>query len=158
MKRASMLSDPDTTNNRDGITTIVSATSGPQADLGITLTSSPEPVPVNHALTLAMAVANGGPSDATSVVVTYTSSIPLAQVAIETITPSQGRCSPPVGHNPVTCQLGTLASRETATITITAFPAVRGPLISTATVAATESDPDSPNNMFTAFTAFTTLQ
>src|SRR5262249_34086541 len=122
-------SDPNTADNSDTLTTTVLAASG--ADLGITLTSSPEPVQIFHALTLTLAVANGGPRDATNVVATYTPSIPLAQVAIEIITPSQGSCSPPLGAPPITCQLGTLDSGAMATITMTAFPDVRGTFTST---------------------------
>ena len=131
-------SDPNTPNNSDPLTTTVLAPSN--AGLGITLTSSPQTVVRNRQLILTATVTNSSASDATTVVVTYTPSIPLAQVAIETIKSSQGACSPPVGSN-VTCQLGSLGGGAMATITMTAFPAVPGTFTSTATVTSDEFAP-----------------
>src|SRR5262249_17563920 len=83
--------DPFPANNTTAAITTVVATSG--ADLSITLTASPQTVQLFQRVTFTITVTNHGPSDATNVVTTYTATIPLAEVAIETLTPSQGSCS-----------------------------------------------------------------
>src|SRR6185436_17553148 len=62
---ASELSDPTPGNNTASTPTTVNA----NADLSITMTDSPDPVGVNQPLTYTLAVANAGPSTATSVTV-----------------------------------------------------------------------------------------
>jgi uncharacterized repeat protein (TIGR01451 family) len=135
--------DPNPANNLQSVTTLGSNPST-TADLRITLSSSPEPVPLNTPLILTATVTNGGPSDATNVVVTYTP--PNTDIDLTSAMPSQGSCSPPDGNTPITCSLGSLARGLRATITIVGIPRLQGTLTSTATVTADQVDPGQTNN------------
>ena len=140
---ASSTPDPNPANNRQSVTTLLLDTT--TADLSITLSSSPEPVPLGAPLLLTATVTNGGPSDATNVAVTYTppsAPQPTGNINLTSAMPSQGSCAQPGGP----CSLGTLARGFRATITFLGTPAVAGTLTSTATVTADQPDPDQSNN------------
>src|SRR5207245_1744551 len=64
-------------------------------------------------------------------------------------TSSQGTCS---GSPPVTCGLGTMSVGSAATVVVKVIPVQPQTMSSTASVSATEDDPDPSNNSSTAFT------
>jgi uncharacterized repeat protein (TIGR01451 family) len=128
--------DPNLENNIATEDTVVR----PAADLSITKSDWPDPATVEEPLTYTITITNAGPDDATDVTVTDT--LPI-DVDFGTATPSQGSCS---GTNPVICDLGTLTSGATATITIVVTPTMPGIIINLAEVTGAEPDPDPGNN------------
>ncbi|WP_328997312.1 hypothetical protein OHA18_22925 [Kribbella sp. NBC_00709] len=110
------------------------------ADVSITKTAKPDPVPAGGELTYTLVARNNGPSPAQDVTVTDT--LPDG-IDLVSATPTQGSCKS------TTCTLGTIASGSTATITVV----VRVPAASTATsltnvatVTTSTSDPNPDNN------------
>jgi len=118
-----------------------------EADLSITKVGVPDPVTVGNTLTYTLTVANGGPADATGVVVTDT--LP-SSFTLDSVNPSQGSCGN-VG-NTVTCDLGTIANGSNATITIEVTPTQAGIISNTAVVAGDQPDPDPSDNSDTETT------
>jgi uncharacterized repeat protein (TIGR01451 family) len=118
-----------------------------EADLSITKVGVPDPVTVGNTLTYTLTVANGGPADATGVVVTDT--LPSSFI-LGPVNPSQGSCGN-VG-NTVTCSLGTIANGSNATITIEVTPTQAGIISNTAVVAGDQPDPDPSDNSDTETT------
>jgi uncharacterized repeat protein (TIGR01451 family) len=115
------------------------------ADLGIEKTASPERrVKVGDQLTYTLEVTNGGPDPANGVTVHD----PLPEeVAFQDASASQGSCTESDGE--VTCDLGTLESGGSATVTIevTVVERPRPPKITnTASVTGDDDDPDTSNN------------
>lgn len=135
--------DPNTANNSATAVTTVTASS----DLAITKTDSPDPVTVGSNVTYTIGVTNNGPSTATNVVVS--DNVPPA-TSFVSASASQGTCSFSGGL--VTCNLGTVFSAGTATVTMVVTTSTSGTLSNTATVSATEPDPNTANNMATATT------
>jgi uncharacterized repeat protein (TIGR01451 family) len=128
----------------DATVTFSNSSSG--ADLSITNADSPDPITADSTLTYTLTVNNAGGSNATNVTV----SDPLpATVEFTSATPSQGSCS---GTATVTCSLGTINNGGSATVTIKVVPVQPGSISSTASVSATESDPNPANNSATATT------
>lgn len=117
------------------------------ADLSITKSASPDPVTPGSTLTYTLTATNNGPEDATNVIVTDT--LP-AGLSLVSVTSSQGTCT-----GTVTCNLGTLPSGATATITIVvtvdAATGCGATLPNTASIVSDVPDPDLTNN--TASTA-----
>jgi uncharacterized repeat protein (TIGR01451 family) len=129
--------DPNPANNTASASTNVSPN---PADLSIVKTSNaPSGTLPNSQVTYILAVANAGPSPANGVTVT---DVLPANVTFVSANASQGSCT---GTTTVTCNLGTLTSGGSATVTlvVTSGPAF-GPIVNTATVASTNPDPD-PN-------------
>jgi uncharacterized repeat protein (TIGR01451 family) len=91
-------------------------------------------------LTYTLTIANAGPLTATGV--TVTDSLP-ATVVLLTAAASQGSCS---GTTTVVCSLGSLAPSASATVTLTVRTGPVGPLFNTASVRASEPDPDPSND------------
>jgi uncharacterized repeat protein (TIGR01451 family) len=111
-------------------------------DLSIAKSDTPDPAAVGEPLNYTITITNTSFDDATNVVVTDT--LP-ADVTFGSATPSQGSCSSP---NPVICNLGTLTSGATATITIVVTPTVEGIIITNqAEVTGAEPDPNPANNV-----------
>jgi uncharacterized repeat protein (TIGR01451 family) len=136
--------DPNMTNNTAAAITIVN----PAADLSITKTGAPNPVLTSQNLTYTLVVTNLGPSAASSV--TITDALP-AGVSVVSAFATSGTCTNVGGL--VTCSLGTLATNTTATITIVGTAAAGSEIISitnTASVSATQFDPNPTNNTATA--------
>ncbi|NOZ28510.1 MAG: DUF11 domain-containing protein, partial [Chloroflexi bacterium] len=130
--------DPDTQDNQ----IIEETTLVRRADLSITKADEPDPVVISGTLTYILTVVNLGPSDATGVIVTDT--LP-AEVTFNSVTPSQGSCGGVAGV--VTCELGTVVSGGTATVTLAMTPTVTGLITNTAQTSGREPDPDTENNM-----------
>jgi uncharacterized repeat protein (TIGR01451 family)/CSLREA domain-containing protein len=124
----------------------------PPADLSITKSGAPNPVVSGNRLNYTLTVTNDGPGDATGV--TVTDPLP-GKVHFNSVTSTQGSCSrsatgPKDGT--VSCSLGTLANRGSASITIIVTTTIPGTLKNTATVSGNEPDPNALNNRATATT------
>jgi uncharacterized repeat protein (TIGR01451 family) len=135
--------DPNAANNE----ALASTTVSPAADLSLSKSDSPDPAIAGQALTYTLAATNDGPSTATGVIATDT--LP-AGVAFQSASASQGSCSQSSGT--VTCTLGMLASGAGATVTIVVRPLDPGGITNSASVQATEPDPDGADNQATADT------
>src|SRR6185436_718057 len=125
--------DPNTSNNTDN--TGNNGTAGPSADVSIvkTLTTG-GPYTIGQSISYSLFVANAGPSTATNVQVTDTpSSLTITNV-------SGGGCAA------LPCTIASLASGADATITVTATINATGAFDNTASVTATEPDPNTSNN------------
>ena len=118
-----------------------------QADLFIEKFDTPDPVAVGSALTYTLFVANVGPDAAAAVTVVDTLS---EAVTFVSATPSQGTCT---GTTTVTCNLGSIASDDDATVTIVVTANSLGTVNNTAFVTSTTADPVTENN--TAFSTTT---
>ncbi len=112
----------------------------PSTDLALTLTDAPDPVSVGAELVFKATATNRGPAGATGVKVGLT--LP-GNVSFVRAAATQGSCT---GTATVGCALGSLASGGTATVTVTVRPNSRGVLSTSASVSATEFDPDRANN------------
>ncbi len=101
--------------------------------------------PAGGNLSFTVSVTNNGPDTANSVVMT--DGLPPGTTFVSA-TPSQGSCS---GTTTVSCALGTLANGGTATINLVVkTSSTPGPVSNTATVSATEADPNTTNNSSTS--------
>jgi uncharacterized repeat protein (TIGR01451 family) len=119
----------------------------PDADLSISKSDSPDPVFAGQELTYTLEVSNAGPADATGV--TVTDNLPSG-VTFGSASASQGSCVEADGT--VTCDLGDVASGDTATVTIKVTPQSPGTITNTASVSAEEDDPNTENNSDTETT------
>jgi uncharacterized repeat protein (TIGR01451 family) len=119
-----------------------------QADLSLTKTGAPDPVPADAPITYTLTVSNAGPDMATVLVVTDT--LPPG-TSFVSATGTDWNCAHAAGT--VTCQRASLGSGLSSAITIVAnAPATSGTITNTATVAATQPDPDTTNNTASAST------
>jgi uncharacterized repeat protein (TIGR01451 family) len=131
--------DLNTANNSASAATTVT----PRADLAVTTTASPNPAIAGSTLTYTVTVRNNGPSAATGV--TMTDTLPSSNITYQSASSSQGSCSQSGGT--VTCNIGTLGSGSTATVTINVTPVKQGGSITnSASARANEPDPNSANN------------
>jgi uncharacterized repeat protein (TIGR01451 family) len=136
--------DPDPTNNAATASTTVD----PAADLQVTKTDSPDPVHLGQQLTYAITVKNNGGSNASGVILN--DQLPRA-TGFGSVSTSQGSCTRT--KTSVTCNLRSLASGATATVTIVVKPTQKGTITNTASATATQpSDPNTANNTATATT------
>ncbi|HXE74584.1 MAG TPA: DUF11 domain-containing protein [Candidatus Xenobia bacterium] len=117
------------------------ATIDADPDLVLSMTESPDPVPVSTNLVYTLTVANAGPDQATNVVLTDT--LPVDST-FQNSAAGQGSCSHSMGV--VTCTIGTIASAASVTTTITIRPTMVGSITNNASVTLTEVDPDTTNN------------
>jgi uncharacterized repeat protein (TIGR01451 family) len=113
------------------------------ANLAISKTASPNPATAAANLTYRIVVTNNGPSPATNVVVNDQL---VAGPALVSAIPTQGNCG---GTTTITCNLGAIANGAVAIVNITITPQTPGQLTNTASVAATENDPDTNDNSST---------
>lgn len=111
------------------------------ADLELTKSDSPDPVPVGGTLTYTLEATNAGPNRATGVTITDTVPASLSGV---TATSPDATCT--VSGRLVTCVVGDLASGETATVTIAGTTTVDGRITNTAAVVGDQPDPEIDDN------------
>ncbi|MCG3149727.1 MAG: hypothetical protein PCFJNLEI_03192 [Verrucomicrobiae bacterium] len=121
------------------VTKLSNIPSPPQADLHLTKTGPAGDAPISAPIAYTLLVTNLGPDQATTVVLTDT--LP-ATTAFLSAVPSQGTCQ--LQGNLLTCQLGTLTAAATVTLQLSA--STDGRLTNTASVTATQPDPDPSNN------------
>jgi uncharacterized repeat protein (TIGR01451 family) len=112
-------------------------------NLNLTKTASPNPGIALANLTYRITVTNNGPSPGTNVSMTDT--LP-GGVNFVSATPTQGSCS---GASTVICNLGSMANGAHAVINIVVVPQSPGQLTNTASVSASEMDPDTSDNSVT---------
>lgn len=149
--------DPATGNN--SATGRVSFTGS--ADLHLVKTAAPGPVVAGENLTYLLTVTNEGPSAAPNVVV---KDVLPAEVSLVSAVPSQGACSgttvPGDPLQPLTCNIGALASAGSATVTVVVKVNAAVPngtnLVNNAAVASDYADPDNGDNNATAVAAVVT--
>lgn len=135
--------------NFDKVSVLLNTSPTTGADLGVRNAGSRSPVAVGHKLTYTIPVVNEGPKDATNL--TLTDTLP-GELTLVSKTPSQGSCQ---GTSSISCDLGSLASAGSATVTIEVTvnaPGTNNMISNTASVSATESDSRPANNTATATT------
>lgn len=112
----------------------------PTADMGVTLTSTPNPAKRLSNVTNTLGVSNSGPDTANTVMVT--NSVPYGMTLVSA-SASQGYC---YGTTTVVCLLGPLASGATASVTVVLQARLRGTFTSVAKVTTTTKESDTANN------------
>lgn len=116
------------------------------ADLSVSMTDSPDPVPAGTSLTYFITVNNAGPSTATAVLVR--DDLPSG-MTFSSAVPSQGSCT---GTSSVLCSLGSISSGASATISIIVTATTGGVVNNTASASTTATDPNMANNSATVTT------
>lgn len=142
--------DVNPLNDQAAFSVTVSGTA--QADLGASITGSPNPAKKGQSLRYTVAASNikfgdttSGASTATNVQLSY--NLP-GKVTLQSVTPSQGQCS--VNASTVNCQFGDVALSKNATVDILVTPTAKGTLTSSATVKSDLPDPNQDNNSATS--------
>jgi sugar lactone lactonase YvrE len=118
---------------------LVKDLSSTSSDLGVAVTA-PAAATTGTNFAITSTVTNGGPSAATSVVLTET--VPT-NAAVVSVTSSQGNCT---ASSVVTCSIGGLTNAASATVAIVLKPISSGAATVMATVSAGENDPTTANN------------
>jgi uncharacterized repeat protein (TIGR01451 family) len=131
------------------VAALLPATALAPADLTITKSDSPDPVTENGQLTYLIEVRNDGPDPAADVAVN--DDLPSSDFDLVAATPSQGSCDTQ-GQQNVTCNLGTLASGATASVTLLVTAKKPGTVSNTASVTSSEPDPETADNSVTETT------
>ena len=136
----------DYANNAAQASTAISAA----ADIGVSVTSAPNPATVGSVVNYSITVTNRGPNTGSSVRLT---NLLAAGVTFVSVTPTQGSCTP--SATDVICNLGSIASGGSATVAITVNTpnAVR---ILTNQVSAFATAPSEPNPADNAVSTVTT--
>ena len=138
-----------TAGPQGGVSVLLNSCSSSPADLAIVASDAPDPIAPGAVVTYSMTVTNNGPNAATGV---------LASAALQnephivSATASQGSCT--FVDLLASCDLGTLASGASATVSVGATSTVAGSIFRV-TVGATsaQSDPNAANNAVTMTTA-----
>jgi len=133
------ITDPNSANNT--ATANVTITDPNVADMSIAIAAASTTVRTGNSDTFTITATNGGPSTATNAVVTIP--IPTLEQFVSA-TPSQGSCS--VNGDVVTCLLGTMASGNSATISLVVNVINYGETTNTASVDADQTDTNTSNN------------
>ena len=131
--------DPDLSNNNKNIKTNV--VDIPTADLSLSKSDVVDPVEVGDEIIYSIAVINNGPDGAQNVVLT--DNLPNSVMFI-IATSSQDNCSS--ANSVVTCNLGDLASKGTATMSVVVKTTKDGIITNIASVTSDTHDPDGNNN------------
>lgn len=148
----SVETDVNPLNNNSSYSNLVSTPVTPPpppdvtADLGVTMTDSPDPVKRRSNLTYSISVRNAGPANASNVNVRDVLPSNMTFVSSRS---SQGSCS---GSSTVSCNLGTLNSGSSATVTIVVQPRNIGTYTNNVSVSTTTSESSTTNNTATAVT------
>jgi uncharacterized repeat protein (TIGR01451 family) len=132
--------DPDTADNSDGTSTPYHAS----GDLRLTMVNSGQPLDVGENLSWTLTLENLGPNDTGGV--SLHDALP-AGFTLETVTPSQGLCTPSVSA--VDCTFGTVTPGTVITIVLAGRPAASASgslLTNTATASASTADPNPADN------------
>ncbi|GIG02956.1 lamin tail domain-containing protein [Catellatospora citrea] len=141
-------------NSANNSATATTAVQQPSADLSITKIDAPDPVTAGSTLTYTIAVRNGGPSAAQSVVMR--DAIPAGTTFVSFIAPPGWTATTPSvgGAGDVIAAKATVAADETATFTlaVSVAAATTGTISNSSGVTATTPDPDSTNNADTELT------
>ena len=136
--------DPNPANDSATASTTVIGS----ADLSLTVTDSPDPVVVGNNLTYTYTIHNAGPDPSTYVSLGYT--VPGANIVSISATQST-YCDVYSG-----CQIGTINSGATVTVTLVVSPTSTGTLTNTSTLFnSSVDDPNMANNSVTESTAVT---
>jgi uncharacterized repeat protein (TIGR01451 family) len=141
----------DTNNVRDiylrdmNMSSTVTPTGKPKADLVVTQTDSSDPIQFGTNLTYSLTITNQGPFDASNVKLIDT--LP-SKGKLVSATPSQGVCT---GKSKVTCKLAGLTNGASATVQLVVTPQINKKgktytLQNMATASATTKDPNTKNN------------
>ena len=131
--------DPDPGNNDASETTTVNSNPVESADLVVTMSDNPDPVTVGNRLRYTVTVNNNGPDDATDVIVT--DSLPTSVTYLG----GSAGCTASAAGDTVTCDMGTIITGTSASITIDVQPGTVGTITNTV-VATSGNDPDTSNN------------
>ncbi|MFL5963930.1 MAG: hypothetical protein ACJ757_13670 [Gaiellaceae bacterium] len=119
---------------------VVPTPPAPKIDLQITKADSPDPDVLGTRVRYLIVVKNNGPDTAHNVQM----SDPLPfHVAFSSVSTTQGTCT---GGQVVSCQLGTIASGASVTITLFVKTTTTGLVINTATTVGTEAETNPANN------------
>lgn len=133
-------------------TNLIPVTVNPSADLAVMQSSTPNPVTIWERLTYTITVTNRGSATATGVVVT--NRLPTG-VNIGLVTSSLGSCQ--TFNGVVTCNISTLPSGASATITIAVTNTIAGTATNVVSVVANETDLNLSNNTSTGTTSVSDL-
>jgi uncharacterized repeat protein (TIGR01451 family) len=120
----------------------------PAADLAVTKADSPDPVTVGNNLIYTVVVTNNGPWEATGAMLTDT--LPASVTFVSALNCTEG-------GGTVTCNLGTLASGASATVTIVVNPTKEGMITNTVSVTGNVTDLKTANSTATENTTVTAL-
>ena len=112
-----------------------------QADLGVTVKDTGA-IYVGGSTTYTITVKDNAGSNATNAVLTFP--LALGETFVSSVA-SQGSCS---GTTTIICNLGTIPSAQSATVTVVASVATAGNYTTTASVTATQPDLNQSNNTF----------
>jgi uncharacterized repeat protein (TIGR01451 family) len=145
---ASTTTDPNSANNSESSSAVV----GANADLSVTK-SGPATTPSNTNITYTVTVANGGPSNATTVTLTETVPAGMAFVSVNQTSGPSFSCS---GTGPIVCTIATFPAGASASFDFT-FNVLRTAApgtvaTNTATISAATLDPNPGNNSASATT------
>ena len=144
--------DSNGSNDQATSNTTVNPATAPPADIGMSLSDSPDPVQVGQNLTYAVTVHNSGPNTATDVHVH--DALPPGDVSFVSAGADQGSCS---GTGTVDCALGSIASGGNAHVSIVVKPtdSAVGTLFNTPSISTTSTDTNVNNDTATASTTVT---
>jgi len=130
----------------------IQVTAPPSADMTVVKTG-PATGHVGQAITYTIKVSNLGPSAASGVSVIDT--MPK-NTGFGSVSSTQGTCAPRPHSQQVVCDVGSMTSGATVTVTLTLKPTAKGNFINTASVSATSpNDPVSGNNTSSVTTKVT---
>lgn len=133
--------DPNTANNSATVTTTVIV---PSADVSLSL-SAPATLDQGTVFAYTITAHNGGPQTATNVVVSDTLAASLTfGSATWQIGATTGSCANSSGT--VTCTAAALGSGQDMVVTLNVTPTAAGTVSNSASVSASETDPDLSNN------------
>ncbi len=115
-----------------------------RADLSVSMSDSPDPVPAEEIWTYTPQILNLGPRPASNTgMIILVDGMPAVSDVLFEATPSQGSCQ--ITGNQAVCSLGTIADGTGATVTVRCLRTVPGTATATVTVTADENDPDPAN-------------